>query len=306
MGFFKRRKVEEVNIVIKPPRTKVPDANVLMYSERIEFVAPTEYVQTNNVDERLAVINKEFEAIQLKSDELLQAYYNCKIFSRIANRDRDFNSKILMIDKYVNRIRHDEQELTRTFNNLKKQDFTIDSLDDFYVQLENFAQLQKELSRKISLIQTRYYNHFKIATANVTLNKTSKELEIMNRNLNLFLDDFKTLSEAAEFVFFNSGQLFFSLVNSLVNCFRDFQKEEYIKQFDFKYFLKSDVIITLTLKEWIDLFNKIKFVMKATTDADLGNYLEFKNNYIQFELRYSILMMNMEGRKNSNIENFSI
>lgn len=306
MGFFKKRKVEEIHVKIKEPKTKEPSKDVELYSEKINYVEETEFNIAQSLEDKLGIINREFNECLRKNDELTHSYYTMRIYSKIASKDREFNIKILDLDKQINRIRRNQEDLSYQLNNIANKELNNDTLEEFYHRITNYQDFQKEIDRRIKNINLRYFSHLKIATVNVTMNKTNKELDSLYQHLNLFLGDFKSLNEAAEYIFFNSGQLIISLVKSLINCFLDYGKEEYIKTYDFAYFLESDVIITLRLTEWIELYNKIKFVMKITIDADLINYLEFRNNFIQFELRYIILMMNMEGRKNSNIASFNI
>ena len=306
MRLFKKHRVEEINLEIKAPRSKEPNKDIPMYSEAINYFELSSYAATEDLDQKYNIINNDILQSKRKKEEMMHSYYLCKIFSKIASKDREFNLLLMAIEKYINRLRRDEEDLNRKIKNLKKAELNEEVLDDIYVQVDSLVNFQKEINDKISELRLRYFNHLKIATVNATMNKSNTELDNMYKNLNLLLDDFKSLNEAAEYIFFNSGQLIISMVNSLMQCFKDFGKQEYINLYNFRYFLATDVIITLSLKEWIDLYNKIKFVMKITNDADLVNYLEFKNNFIQFELRYVILMMNMEGRKNSNIADFSI
>ncbi|MFA6628048.1 MAG: hypothetical protein WCT17_05920, partial [Bacilli bacterium] len=68
----------------------------------------------------------------------------------------------------------------------------------------------------------------------------------------------------------------------------------YIKAYPSHYFIKSDVVITLSFPEWIELYNRVKFVMKSAVDVNLAHCINFRQVFDQFELRYLILMMNLE------------
>lgn len=306
MIFFKKRKVEKIDVKIQEPRTKEPGKDVVLYSEKINYIETTDFPFAKSIEEKINILKNEVDECIKKTDVITHSFYTMRIYSKIASKDREFNSILLDLDKQVNRIRRDQEDLNRHLGSLTAITLQNDTLDDLYNKIIYHKDFQKEIDNYIKDINLRYFNHLKIATVNVTMNKANNELDNLYQNLNLFLGDFKSLNEAAEFIFFNSGQLLISLVNSLIHCFLDYGKQEYIRTYDFSYFLESDSIITLTLSEWIELYNKIKFVMKITLDADLINYLEFRNSFIQFELRYIILMMNMEGRKNSNISSFNI
>lgn len=306
MRFFKKRKVEKIDLVIKEPQKKEVPENTGFYKETIEFIPPTDFSMAETMDEKLAIIERDFDKSHTKFESMIHSYYIARIFSKIASKDKDFNLKLMDIDKLINKLRRDQEDIKRLINYLKSIPFDLIKLEDAYEKLNVYLELQKQAKETVAQIHYRYFNHLKIATVNVTRNKTIKELDTMNTNLNLFLNDFKSINEAAQYIFFNSGQVIIALVNSLLNCFKDFGKEEYINIYNYNYFLQSDVIITISLKEWIDIYNKIKFVMKITVDADLSNYLEFRNNYIQFELRYIILMMYFEGKKDSSIVGFNV
>ena len=54
----------------------------------------------------------------------------------------------------------------------------------------------------------------------------------------------------------------YKLINTFVMYVKESGNEEYIRLYDRKYFLPSDVVISLDVKEWVELYNKLKFVLR--------------------------------------------
>ena len=60
------------------------------------------------------------------------------------------------------------------------------------------------------------------------------------------------------------------------------------------YFLPSDVVISLDIKEWIELYNKLKFVFKQLSKYNTVSYPSCYDMFNAFEAKYAILMMRAE------------
>lgn len=302
MGLFKskKRKVEEINLEIKDFKPKEIDNQTNLYSETKEI--KTDTFSNLTFAEKKDLINKKFLLIQKVNYDLINKNYLCKIFSKIATKDKDFNIEMIRIDKNINRIRKELDELQKKAKGIKSADSSNDDviyeINEKQRDLENF---QKSISDSIDAIRRKYFNYLKIATANVCLNKTNFELECLNNDLNKFLDDYKNLNIAAEYIYYNSGVLMVKLVNTLVDAIRKQANQDYIKTYDFHYFLKSEVVITLEVTEWIDLYNKVRFVVKIN-ELEMNKNQNVIDLFKQFEVRYLILMMYMEANKKNNFK----
>lgn len=300
MGLFKKRKVEEINLEIKDFKHKEVENQSNLYSENKDI--KVDRFSILSLDAKREMINNKFLLLQKSNYDLLNRYYLCKVFSRIAIKDKDFNLEMIRIDKNINRVRKELEKLQKQANEIKYTDTTIDDLvgeiNEKQRDLENF---QKSIIDSVDNVRRKYYNYLKIATVNVCLNKSNFELECLLGDLNNFLDEYKNLNIAAEYIYYNSGVLIVKLINTLVDVINKQANIDYIKTYDFHYFLKSEVVITLEITEWIDLYNKVRFVVKLN-DLEVSKYQEVLDLYKQFEVRYLILMMYIETNKKGNFK----
>ncbi|HHU56381.1 MAG TPA: hypothetical protein GXZ48_06820 [Acholeplasmataceae bacterium] len=202
---------------------------------------------------------------------------------------------MITIDKHLNRLNKEIKSFARDLKVLEQNEgnYYSEKLTEKYLNIDGFYQ---SISNKVNDVLKKYFSHMKIATANISMNRSNEELDNIYRNLNTYMQDFKSLNEAAEYIFFNSSQQILKTIDSLIKAIPN-------NDFTFNYFLKTDDIITLELKEWIDLYNKIRFVIKKVDNIMDNN--EFKENYSLFETCYLILMMNMEASKDQ-IKNYRI
>jgi hypothetical protein len=215
---------------------------------------------------------------------------------------------MMAMDKHINRVRREYEDLQKRVNVVKyNEGVSEDEIFDTYEKVKEILLFHKGIQNNFDDLRRKYYNYLKIATVNVCMNKSNYDLENMYKNLSAFLNDYKNLNEAAEYIYYNSGVLIVQTISSLVNALSEANNQEHIKTYNYQYFSKSEVVIALELTEWIDIYNKIKFVLKMANEAVISNNLEFKNNYQKFEMRYLILMMYMEtNRKGKQIVNFNM
>lgn len=294
MGLFRKRKVEVINLEIKEVSHSHDLDTSNFYSEKADIVADN----FSNLDlkSKKDIVDLEYVRIQKGIYDITNDYLVCKIFSRIALKDRDFNMEMLTLDKCINRVKKEYESLQRVINQAKYSDEESETLyNEAYEKLKEIDAFQKNIKSNIEEAKAKYFNFLKIATVNVGLNKTNQELEQLYKNLDNFLQDFKSLKEASEYIYYNSGNVILGVVEALINNISKNKNKEYLKTYDIKYFLKSDVVITLDILEWIELYNKIKFTIKSVSDIELDK--NFKEKFSEFEMRYLILMMGAETSK---------
>jgi len=278
MVLFKRKKV-----LLKTEIKESNNESLEMYSENVDYKPKASQVSYEDIITR-------YDQLQPKIDNLVNSYYRYRIFSKIASKDNKFNQLMLTIDKHLNRINKEYKEFKKDILFLKHGDYPEDFLDKVSEKLINIEYFYQTISNNLDELMKKYFSHMKMATANICMNRTNKELDAIYKRLNTYLNDFKNLNEAASYIFYNSGQEIVQTIDSLIKALPN-QNE-----FTFKYFLQTDDIITLDLKEWIDLYNKIRFVMKKKEAVNENE--NFLQNYLHFEILYLILMMNMESHQN--------
>jgi len=256
------------------------------------------YSESKNMNEKninyQQLINKYYK-LEKNIHDINTAYFTNKIFSQIAIKDQDFNNETLKVEKFRNRLLREFKNLNNDIRLLEyRDDLTEDKYLDIADKLKNIAYFQDSIKNSLEQINRKYFAHLKIATLNICMNKNNREIETLYKSFKDYLQDFKNLTEAADYIYFNSGQLILATVDTLISSISN-------ETYDVNYFLPSNVIITLELKEWIDLYNKLRFVIKKekVVNQSLDQY------YKEFELRYLLLMMNMEIN-NNQIKNFKI
>lgn len=296
MSWFRKKKVEVIDLKILDTVNKKEEDLSSFNSNRSD----NEIVGFNlsSVQIKKDIIELNYSKIKKSNYEITSEYYIFKIFSRIILKDKDFINNIEIIDKHMNRVKKEYEILQKAMNELHNSLVEDDTyLNDAYEKLRSIDEFHRRIKDILQDVKNQHFNLLKIATVNVCLNKSNQDLEVLYDRLNSFLNDYKSLKEASEYIFYNSGSIILDLVESIVNKINQSKNKEHLKTYDIKYFLKSDVVITLEFTEWIELYNKVKFVTKLLSDTTLVNDRLFKEKFNDFEMRYLILMMNLESNR---------
>lgn len=297
MGLFGKKKEkkkeknkEEINITI--------DNNDSLFLEQSEEeVIPLENEKTT--EELISELTVTFNNIVSKNKRIVQEYYICKILSRVGLKDFEFNLQVVMMDKHVNRMKKDCFDLSRVIDNIKAGlQFKEEEIKKIYKKVMDLQAFQNGVFHQLSEINNNSYGHLKISTVTITINKTNEELEMLYNNISNELKGFKSFEEAAEFIYYNSGDFIDNLVNSYVEYVKTYNNSEYNTVYNKKYFMESDIIISMDIKEWIELYKKLKFVLKLMNNRDNNLYINCSKLFNIFEAKYAILMMRAEQNKN--------
>ena len=296
MGLFRRKKTEVIDLEKLNLIEEEQEKN--FFEEKMTIVSEKNN-QLNNEKEEIALldfnqvlkcqkeINNDFEAI-------LHEYYICKIFSRVALKDSEFNAQLIEINKYINTIKRKMYNIERMLESYKRNGEDALTLDELDKSIKDALTYEKIIKSRFKEINDSYYGHIKMTTLSVCLNKGNEGLEKFYESIHSFLSKFRGLTEAAEYIYYSSGDFLTDLVHQLVACIHYCSKGNYDKKYSYEYFLDSEVIITLDIKEWIDLFNKIRFAVKLIQDIEMDKFLSLKEKYDHLETIYAILMMRHE------------
>lgn len=302
MGLFKKKNkkkteiidLSELNKIEEEQNKKFLESKVNSHNDNVSNqtnisslsgVEVKEEIDFNSIIKKQKEINVDFETI-------LHEYYLCKIFSRVALKDNEFNAQLIEIDKYVNTIKRKMHEIERMIDGYRR-DIAL-NINDIYEAVSSLLVYEKNIKSRFLEMNDLYYGHIKMSTLSVCLNKDDEGLEKFYESIHNFLSRYKDLTEAAEDIYYSSGDFLVDIVKKIVICIKESRRKDLIEKYTFSYFLESDVIITLDIKEWINLFNKIRFSMKLIQDAEMDKYLIVKEKYDYLEVIYSILMMRHE------------
>ena len=297
MGLFKRKrnkKQEEIKIDLYQENDSVVE------EKNIENNQSDTNAQLNNktdeeiIDETIFTFNK----ILSKNDRIITEYYTIKILSRIGLKNMDFNLQMLSMEKNVNRIKKDCFDLNRIISQLKNGlNYEREGILKLYNDVNDLYAFQNGLINQLNEVNSTSYGHLKISTVSVTINKTHEELEKLYLNICNELKPFNTFEEASEYIYYNSGDFIDKLINTFVMYVKESGNEEYIRQYDRKYFLPSDVVISLDIKEWIELYNRLKFVLRLMNKSNKTTFLSYQELYDTFEAKYAVLMMRADNNR---------
>ena len=289
MGLFKKKhKVEQIDIPLEQPEEDVKE-EVKKQEDEINLPA--------SIEEVITLIDKEFSRLAKGYDNLLYNYYMCKFFSIAVLKDEEDYIDMASLEKQMASIRELYDDIDARVKNLKEEkDYADNYLKQLYQDIKHGYEIYLGLSSRVNETRRNKYNSIKISSLAAIINKTGEELEKMDKRFMLFLNSFKSLEEASDYIYVNSGELITNLVNSLVRCSQTANKKEYQNLFNIYYFLKSDVILCLSLSEWVELYNKIRHCVNVLRGVDVANYIDFQNYLDEFEIRYLLLMINEEKK----------
>lgn len=291
MGLFKKkRKVEE--IAIEEIKLEEP---VIEETKKVE--EPVKEVFPKSSEEAVSLINKKCKELDRNYDSLIYNYYICKFFSLAVFTRVDELHDIASLEKQLTNLRLAYEDISAKLKKVNENnDYSNDYLEELFIQSKSDNEICLGLLNRVNETRRVYFNSLKISSMAVLLNKTGEDLEKMDRRFMTLVNSFKSLEEASDYIYVNSGELITNLVNSLVRCSQTCMKEEHKNQFNLYYFLKSDVILCLQLNEWIELYNKVKHCVNVLRGVDIANYIDFQGYLDEFEIRYLVLMINEEKK----------
>lgn len=294
MWFFKKKKEknkEEINL------------NINILEDNFDFEDDQNNEENNELNEiseekLIEEILTDFNTITNKNVKMIREFYICKIFSRVGLKDLEFNLQIISIDKNVNRIKKDCFYLSRVIDNIKVGvKIEKEELIKINKQVKDLRAFQNGVMEHLVELNNGSYGHLKISTVTVTINKKNEELEALYNSICKEISVFKSFEEASEFIYYNSGDFIEYIVKRYIDCVIETSNNDLINLYNKSYFLPSDAVISLDIKEWIDLYNKLKFVIKQLAKYKTISYPSCYDLFTIFEAKYAILMMRTEKSK---------
>lgn len=301
-SFFKKQKekieIEIPELPINKSTNVVSDDEI--YYERVEN--PISKYNLNDCFDQKSKQERIGEAIQnyeKKSASMLHKYYFLKLFSKSAIKDSKYNEQMIIIDQQINRIKKNYEELKKKTDVLKYlKDVSDLELEDVYAKINDLFEFYRDLDVDLTTFQTTYYRHLKMTSYSICNDKSYQELDTLNKNIVKFIEEYKTLGEAYDYIYYNSGSLIVDTINALMECLKNSGNKQLINSYQYDYFLDTDYVVVLTFTEWIELFTKIRYVMRTANKVELFDYLKYKELYQELEKRYLIMLIyNEMGRQ---------
>lgn len=199
---------------------------------------------------------------------LMLCYEDAEARRRLDFARERYDTLVKLTEKYENdKLSDDEKEIC--------ENQIINDCDSIYALL---AEIKEE-----------YFSIFKLITVMIINNKKDSEIEKFYENVKKTLKDYKTLSEARDYLFYHSGVVLEKFIGDLL-AYVDLDDEQVARRLPVKFLEKYQTIITLSFKEWVDIFNNIKFTLKYVGNINKTKYLNLIKKYERLEVIYFILL----------------
>lgn len=297
---FKKKKTNKEEIINVEEMMENHQRNLEKEKAATEIIEPKQEIKEEKEEKQIEyvdysdVINK-FSNAKKAMTSILHEYYICKIFSRVALSENEFLAQVKELEKLIDKINNDIYDIERSIDFYKKVNNTLDEEElRIKTRVDKLLLTQKAIKQRFLDINNLYYTHLKITTVNVCINKTNDQLEAFYNLINDIIKKHKNITDAAYNLYYSSGDFLVSFVKELIECVKLTNNTDYIRKYNYSFFLDADAIITLEISEWIDLYNKIKFAFKSLSNIEIDAYLRIKEKYNYFEAIYTILMMQSE------------
>lgn len=141
----------------------------------------------------------------------------------------------------------------------------------------------------LSDLTEHYFNIFKLITVMVFNNKKDNELEKFYLALKDTLKKYHNIIEARDYLFYHSGTDIEKFIKDLL-AYVALDDEQVARRLPIKFLEKYQTIITLSFKEWFEIFNNIKFTLKYVGNINKTKYLALIKKYERLEVVYFILL----------------
>lgn len=288
MGLFKKKikKHEQINLQYQEQEFKE------------EAIVHQEESPKISLEQMINEIIQKNDLIIKKNNVVTNEYYICKILSRVGLKDLDFNMQVISLDKHINKLKKDCFNLHRFLENVRiGYTPTEEEVLNKYRLVNEMEVFQVGLLNQLNEINNNSYSYLRMSTVSVCLNKSNEELEKLYEAICEQLKGFKSFEEASEYIFYYSGSFIDSMIHLIIQYVKGTKNNTQIELFTWNYFFPTDAIISIEYNEWIDLYNKVKFVIKKINQYDEHKFQKISDIVLEFEAKYAILMMHYD-RKN--------
>lgn len=292
---MKKNNKEKINLIITEPGQKEPESfNPSSYYQEIMDIDEKNEDDIISYDEKKDYINLFLESFVNKIEEVLRSFYFMELFYISINKD---NKSSLIRDDLKQRVK----KITLFIEDIQSKFFdniSINELNQLYLLTNKYIDYFRETKEMVIFLKENYFKNIKTISYAAFANKKSFELESLCKETEQKIKEFKSIYEIYDYCSYYSGDLIVETVNALVECFKKSNNREYIKTYNFNYFLESDVIMQFDFLKWVNLFNKIKYVMKTTSNVEMFDYLKFDTLFRKLEKRYLLVLIYNETENN--------
>lgn len=231
---------------------------------------------------------KLFKGMQDEINTLDKQLLIMKILA-LCTKDDD---QIELINFITNRKSELASDITKYSNVNSEGDFRWlhnKILNDYRLVME----LYKEQEEKINTC-------FRYASIIILNHKDEDALLDFYEKVKSILDKFTTTTEAAEYLIFHTGGELTDFMGSLIKYVKEEEQGKMKKIIPIKYLEDHQTILTLTLKQWIDIFNHLEYSLKYLTPNKNKSYRNLKLQYDKLQLYYFIIISSRNCNRKSD------
>lgn len=267
-----------------PKASKIKMPKEKLYKEKAVIrVRDASLDKTMSLEGQIKHVEKDLEIIEAKLNSIYREFLFLKLFHLSAKESDNFIKDFNALNYYINKFKGDLVNVRRIFNSFRGQmDLTGNSIDEVYNEVNNFYDYILGLYSDISDLKKKYYHEFKVTSHALVKDKSIEEYEDLIYRVETELSGFKNISEAYDYIIYNSGNEIIELVLEFLKI-----KANDKNKLTYHYFLQTDAIIAFKYHEWIDLFIKFNYVKNKLGDCEYSK--KFIELYRLLETKYAII-----------------
>ncbi len=243
--------------------------------------------------ERIQKINANFKLCEAKLKEIDRNISILSLFIKTTLETEEFYEDFNVVKGYVDRCKGYFKEALN-----RKPTVTVDSpsgsIVDMFYEVSDLLDALTEVSKEVKSFEAHYYPKMKMTTYNAIKNLSNSEIDKLTKDVNSYIETFDSLTDASDFISYNSGDLVVSTVAELIS---ELKKNRALVKINLEkeYFLASDVILFMDLIDWINLFSRLQYVFERV-DKALYKSEKLDGMLNDLLIRYLVVLINNEKR----------
>ncbi|MGI6710644.1 MAG: hypothetical protein ACOX4W_04280 [Bacilli bacterium] len=258
------------------------------YSEQLDFSFRFKLDETASLSQIKSSAKKIYLDLEKKKNNSIQKFYIFRVFEYSFDSNEYLKKSLDTIETHISLLNQNYEVLKKELERYEIDDMSITNTY-MYDRLNQFYLYNLDLEKSLDDIQKGYYKKLRAVSFSFCANKSILELSNLVDEIKKFILDYKDLETAVSFITYHSVTLITDTINQLLKILDKRTKERY----DIKYFTNSEAFVCLSMGEWINLFNKLKYVINLY-NIDRNTFKEFYKLFDELELFYIILLINFE------------
>ncbi len=251
-----------------------------------KFTFPSGLTENEKKEELKRVV----KTLRTDYDSLELPFLKAEIYQYSSSDVEDATARI---DAISHQLLTFEGELLKAERELE----AVDNLDEFYHSAMVLKYTLVGIMKNVKDAESLYYGKQSLTLTRVLNQKTMEEIVDLKKRILEFISQKSGFLEAGIYAFYETGSFIEEIVEMVIRKSLT-SKLPQAKLFKKEYFYETNTIVTLTINEWVDIYNRIVYVMNILNDVSFFLDPEFKEKYLRFELYYLVVLMNSKRKEN--------